>query len=347
MNSAMEALAVDFRSDTVTQPTDAMKTYMIEQPLGDDVYAEDPTINALQAKVAELTGFEDALFFPTGSMANLAGLMCQCEPGKSLFAGADSHIKLYEMGSYARIAGLNLLEVPDHAGYLDRDALAEKWTPDIYYMPDPGIVAVENTHNMLGGIIYPEDELARLAQFCRERGVPLHMDGARLWHAAQARQLPLTHWTRHLDSVMMCFSKGMGTPVGSILVSSKANIVKARAIRKLLGGGMRQAGVLAAAALFAIEHHFPNLNEDHKHCRMIYDGIRELDWLEAVAPETNILIFNLHEPHAHALAADLEQDGLRFLAISDRKVRIVCHLHTTTAACEQLLDAIRNWNPPR
>jgi len=337
-------LTRDFRSDTVTQPTPAMKAAMNEAPLGDDVYAEDPTTNKLQARVAELTGFEDALLFPSGSMANLTSLMCHAEPGTILYAGSSSHIKLYEMGSYARIAGLSLIEVEDTGGCLSTEQLARVWSPDIYYMPRPGIVAVECTHNLLGGLIYPESDLEEVSRLAHDRGVPVHMDGARLWHASRARNKPLQYWTRHVDSVMVCLSKGLGTPVGSLLAGSKELIESARAVRKLLGGGMRQSGVLAAAGLHAIEHHYPRLDKDHDRCRRVAKAFSKVDWLQVTPPQTNILILRLRENRAAELATWVsEKNGCRFLAMGADTIRVVFHQHIDDAACDDLVTGIQSW----
>ncbi|MDJ0840503.1 MAG: GntG family PLP-dependent aldolase [Acidobacteriota bacterium] len=340
----MDRIARDFRSDTVTQPSTAMKAAMIEAPLGDDVFGEDPTANKLQAEIARLTGFEDALLVPTGSMGNLTALMNHAQPGSILYSGRTSHIKLYELSSYSRIAGLNLFEIDDSGGRLDLEQLRRSWSPEVYYMPVPGLIAVENTHNMLGGLIYPEPDLAELSAFARERGVPVHMDGARLWHAARAQNKPLTHWTRHVNSVMLCFSKGLGTPVGSILAGSREFIAKARVTRKLLGGGMRQCGILAAAALYALEHHFPALDETHRLCRQVAQALSELDWLTVTPPQTNILIARLQQPKAAELvAAVAEKHDYRFLAIAEDAVRICFHQHNDDAACDGLVAAIEAW----
>ncbi len=341
--AARQELAFDFRSDTVTQPTENMKAFMMEAELGDDVFQEDPTTIALQERVARLTGMEAALFFPSGSMANLAALITHAAPGKLLYAGATSHIKLYELGSYARIAGLNLFEIDDSRGYLDLEQLRKSWSPDIYYMPEPGLVAVENTHNMLGGLIYPIAELQELSSFTRARNTPLHMDGARLLHAVKALDEPVTAWTRHVDSVMISISKGLGAPVGSVLAGKAEFIGRALRHRKLLGGGLRQSGILAAGGLYALEHHLPLLARDHARCARVYEGIRDLDWLDAVPPLTNILIFRMKEPRAREYARALDARGIRLLAISEDKVRAVFHLHISEEACERLITLTRHW----
>jgi len=337
-------LASDFRSDTVTQPTREMKAFMIQAELGDDVFGEDPTVRELQRRIAAMTGKEDALYFPTGSMANLAALLAHTAPGQILYSGANSHIKVYEMGSYARIAGLSLYEVDDRPGWLDQDQLARLWPPDIYYMPQAGLVTVENTHNMNGGLIYPVEKLTALSAMVRERGLPLHIDGARLLNAARAAGRPVTDWTDAADSVSISMNKGLGAPMGSLLAGSKALIAKALRFRKLLGGGMRQAGVVAAAGLYALDHHLPLLDRDHQRCRAVYERIAMLDFLTAIEPHTNILIFQLAEPRAADLAAHLAAQGLRVIPISVDKVRAVFHLHISDEACTALGEAIAAWD---
>lgn len=336
-------LAYDFRSDTVTQPCAAMKEAMMNADLGDDVYREDPSALALEEKTASLLGKEAALYFPTGCMANLTALMMHAQPGSVLYAGARSHIKLYELGSYARIAGLSLVEVPDTGGRLDFEALKKSWFGDIYYLPKAGVICVENTHNMLGGLVYPEQELARVAEFAREKQTPLHMDGARLFNAAVAKDCSPTVWTQHVDSVMVALSKGLGAPMGSILAGRKSEIDRALAIRKMLGGGMRQVGMTAAAALYALDHNLPLLARDHDRCRRVYEAAKEVPGLDPVAPDTNILIINMAEPKAQELVAAADAVGAKVMAVSDSVVRAVFHLNISDEACEALVDAFRKW----
>jgi len=343
----MQEQVYDFRSDTVTKPTGEMKQAMSRAPVGDDAFSEDPTTNALQEKVAEMTGFEAALFVPSGSMGNLTALMCHTRPGQILYSGRMSHIKIYELGGYARIAGLNLIEIDDSQEGLDLEALKEAWSPGSYMLPVPGIVTVENTQNMLGGMIYSEQKLAELAVFTRDKGVPLHMDGARLWHAAQALGQPLTHWTRHVDSVMLCLSKGLGAPVGSVLAGSKAFIQSALSIRKLLGGGMRQSGVLAAAGLHAIEHHLPELGSDHARCQQVAEELADLPWLQVTPPQTNILIVRVTQGDAADFVSDMQERGILFFAVAQDRIRIVFHRDLSEQACQALVAAIKGWGASR
>ena len=336
-------LTSDFRSDTLTQPTAGMKDAMLAAPLGDDVFDEDPTVHDLQQEAVRLTGHEAALLFPSGTMANLTAMTVHGAPGRVLYAGAGSHVKLYELGGYARIAGLNLVEVDDRAGFLNLDQLKRVWSPDIYYMPPAGLVAVENTHNILGGRIYPVEELKQLKAFVQERQIKLHLDGARLFNAARASAQPATNWTRHVDSVMFCTSKGLGAPAGSLLTGKADFIEQARRVRKLLGGGMRQSGMIAAAGLYALQHHQPLLDGDHQRCRRVYDAMKDLPWLDPIPPETNILIVNLAEPCALDLKNILAGEGIGLLEFAADVIRLVFHHHISDAACERLISALKKY----
>lgn len=336
-------LSADFRSDTLTLPSQGMREAMCHAELGDDVFGEDPTVNALQNRFSELTEKQAALFFPSGSMANLAAIMVHARPGTVLYAGAACHIHHYELGSYATLAGLALKEVEDGSGYLDLEDLRNKWNPDIYYMPQPGLVTVENTHNMLGGKIYPVEELKKLRQFTSEKNVPLHMDGARLLHAAAGTDKAASEWTRNVDSVMISISKGMGCPVGSVLCGSGEFIQRARVIRKMLGGGMRQAGIIAAAGLYALNHHLPLLQKDIQRAHAVYHGTQGHENLKWVPPESNILIGNMPLGNAADLVHFLAGSGVKALAIHPHKIRFVFHLNNTDAGCQMLKSGIQKW----
>ncbi|MCB1050063.1 MAG: aminotransferase class I/II-fold pyridoxal phosphate-dependent enzyme [Acidobacteria bacterium] len=334
-------LNCDFRSDTVTQPDAGMRQAMAEAPVGDDVFLEDPTVFALEEKIAHWTGKPAALFFPTGCMANLTALMAQTQPGQALFTGNHSHIKLYELGSYARIAGLHLCPVQDDSGYLSVADLTANWLSDAYHLPRPGMITVENTQNVLGGLIYPHSNLAELAAFAQEKGVPIHLDGARLFHACAGSGLPPETWTQYVDTVMVCTSKGLGAPAGSLLAGPQPIIEQARIIRKLLGGGMRQVGILAAAGLYAFEHNLPRLNADVLRCQGVHRALSDIPNLSLSRPDTNILILKLDSPRAEAMVTFLNEKGFGTLALGLATVRIVFHLHITDAACDELVQAVR------
>lgn len=336
-------LGFDLRSDTLTQPSAAMKQAMVQAALGDDVFGEDPTVRDLEERSAQLLGKEAALFVPSGSMGNLVALLSHAQPGRLLVAGHRSHIVQFELGSYARIAGLSLLPMDDHLGWLDPRELTTKWPGGAYYMPRVGVIGVENTHNLCGGKIYPHDALAELSKLARERSVPIHMDGARILHAAQACRMAPDTWTRHVDSVMMCFSKGLGAPVGSVIAGSREWVERARVHRKMLGGGMRQVGVLAAACRHALDHHVADIESSHRQCLQAFEQIAELPWLDVETPATNILLFETREPEAQSLVNHLQQAGVGALALGERTVRLVFHRDLAEDAVDRLSRSIQSY----
>ncbi|MCB1045284.1 MAG: hypothetical protein KDC35_20250 [Acidobacteria bacterium] len=333
----------DFRSDTVTKPTQAMLQAMVNADVGDDVYGEDPTVKKLERRCAELTGKEEALFVPSGCMGNLIALMCHARPGQAVLAGKLSHIHQYELGSYARLGGLSMIALNDESGWLDPNELSDRWPGDAYYLPEAGVIAIENTHNVGGGLVYPLDALMELRKLSLERETPIHMDGARIWHASAACNLPLTHWTQHVDSVMMCFSKGMGAPVGSILVGSQSFIERGRIQRKLLGGGMRQAGLLAACCLHALDHEFARLVECHRLCQHVHELLSDVQWMDLTTPPTNILMTRLKEPRAFELEQHLARSGIGVLAFDAHLLRMVFHRDISEKAVDELIGAIRGF----
>jgi threonine aldolase len=254
---------IDLRSDTVTKPSDPMRQAIMAALVGDDVYGEDPTVNQLQETVAALLGKEDALFTPTGVLANQLAIKCHTNPGDEVIVERSSHILNYETAAPSMISSVQLIPVQGHLGTIRADQLESLIRPSVYYMPHTALVCLENTHNMAGGTIYPIDEMQRVSAFCGKNGLKLHLDGARLWNASVATGIGLKEYGSLVDSVSVCFSKGLGAPVGSAIVGTRDFIARARKFRKIFGGGMRQVGILAAAALFAVEKNIPRLKEDH------------------------------------------------------------------------------------
>src|SRR3954462_1503697 len=247
---------VDLRSDTVTRPSEAMRRAMAEAEVGDDVYTEDPTVNALEERVADLFGHEAALFVPSGTMGNQIAMRLVAEPGQEVLCDADAHVVTYEMGAAAAIFGISTRTVVSSGGRLDAQQLIAQVRPKTdWHLTATAAIAVENSHNRGGGLVQPLDELQKLWDWSREAGVAVHLDGARIWNAAVASGTELATYGRLADTASVCYSKGLGTPDGSVLVSSADRIASARLWRKRLGGGMRQAGVLAAAGLYALDHH--------------------------------------------------------------------------------------------
>jgi threonine aldolase len=340
---------LDFRSDTVTRPTAGMRQAMAEAAVGDDVFGEDPTVQRLQERVAAMLGMEAALFVPSGTMSNLIAVRLHCRPGDELICEAGSHIYIYEQGGYAQINGTAVWPVAGRHGILSLDQLQDAVRGDNPHLPRTRLLCLENTHNRGGGRIQPYDTLAAICDWARGHGLRTHLDGARLLNAVVATGIEAPRWAKHFDTVGICFSKGLGAPVGSALAGPKALIAEALRHRKVLGGGMRQAGVLAAAALYALEHHVARLADDHQNARRLADGIRALDSLrlDPEAIDTNIVYFRVHPSCGTAaeFCAALAARGLRMLPLGPALVRAVTHLDVSRGdvdrALEILAEAIR------
>jgi len=337
----------DFRSDTVTKPTPAMRRAMAEAEVGDDVYGEDPTVRELEERTAEVLGKEAALFVPTGSMGNQVSLRVHGRSGTEVILEARSHIFHYEMGAMAALSGLLPRPVAGDGGRLTRP-LVEPWVrPEaVYYLPRTSVVALENTHNFAGGAILREAEVAGILALAKERGLAAHLDGARLWNAAAARGVPEASLAEGFDSVMVCFSKGLRAPVGSAVAGSKAFVAEARRVRKLFGGGMRQVGVIAAAALVALTHERSRLTVDHRRAKRLAEGLAEIPGvrLDPAGVETNILFAGLDPAvfgDATSLAGRLKASGVLVNAAGPDAVRLVTHADVGEADVDRALLAFR------
>lgn len=337
---------IDLRSDTVTRPTPEMRRAMAEADVGDDVFGEDPTVNELQERCAELLGHEAGLFVPSGSMGNEIAIAVHTQPGDEVIAEADSHVVNYELSAMATIAGVLPRALPSERGWLTLEQIQQAVRPPVYYVARTGLIVLENTHNMKGGTIYPQSEIEKILALAQERKIPVHLDGARIFNAAVALGVPVRTLTQGFDSVMFCFSKGLGAPIGSMLVGSREFIEEARVVRKRLGGGMRQVGILAAACLYALEHHVERLAEDHEHARMLAQALAELPGVTVIPPETNIVIFELSTMTAAEFTQKLSEQGVLAIAVSERKVRIVTHLDVSRKDVEQAISAIRGILAP-
>jgi threonine aldolase len=327
---------IDLRSDTLTQPTSGMRAAMAAAPVGDDVYGEDPTICALEERVADLLGHEAGLFCGTGSLANLLGVRLLVEPGEEVVCDAQAHIARAELGAHAAVHGLTMRTYPSVRGRVDVSEIAAIIAPDAGpYLVSTKAVAVENTHNFGGGSIQDLDQLAALARLCREHGLGFHLDGARLWNAHVASGIALAAYGRLFDTVSVCFSKGLGAPVGSMLLSSTERIARARVWRKRLGGGMRQAGILAAGAAYALDHHLARLADDHTAARAFAEAVAERagSAVELDFVETNIVVLDTGERPAAAVAAAAQEQGVRVAALGPRMIRAVTHLDVTKTQC--------------
>ena len=334
---------IDLRSDTVTKPTPEMRAAMASAEVGDDVYAEDPTINRLEARAAEVFGKEAAIFVPTGSMGNQIALRLHTEPGKEVVCEARSHVLDWEMGMAAVFSGCQLRTVAGQRGVLRwHDIEPALSTTGLYYRAQTGLVWIENTHNMAGGTVTPLAVMQELAAGAHERGLPIHLDGARVFNAAVALGIDVAALTRGFDTVNFCLSKGLCAPVGSMLVGSAEDIQRARSLRKALGGGMRQAGILAAAGLIALEEMPARLHEDHATAKLLAERLSGVEGLsiDPAEVETNIVIFGVARDAA-GFVADLKAAGVLAGAVGPKSVRLVTHRDVDAAACARAAEIVR------
>lgn len=329
---------IDLRSDTVTRPTQGMRAAMAAAPVGDDVYGEDPSVVELERRTAELLGHEAGLFCVSGSLANLLGVRMLVEPGQEVLCDVGAHVARAEMGAHAAVHGLTMRTWPSDRGRLDVDRVREILSPAAGpYLVSTAAVAVENTHNFGGGTIQPLEQLVATSELCRESGLGFHLDGARLWNAHVATGVALETYGRLFDTVSLCFSKGLGAPVGSVLVSSAANIARARVQRKRLGGGWRQAGMLAAGAAYALDHHLARLADDHAAARRFAAAVAEVapDAVDLDALETNIVVLHTGAAPAAPVAAAAAEQGVLVSALGPHLIRAVTHLDVTGDECAE------------
>jgi threonine aldolase len=329
---------IDLRSDTVTKPTAAMRAAMAAAEVGDDVYGEDPTVNHLEQRAAEVFGREASIFVPTGTMGNQIAIRLHTQHGQEVICEARSHILDWEMAMVSAFSGCVPRTVVGDRGVLSWESIRRSIAPKIYYRAATGLIALENTHNMAGGTVTPLEIFEEIWEGAREAKLPVHLDGARIFNAATALGVDVATLTRGFDTVMFCLSKGLGAPVGSMLVGSREVIERARIFRKSLGGGMRQAGVVAAAGLIALEEMPKRLGEDHANARLLADAIARYDAAEIDPAEvqTNIVIFTLRdEGDAPALVRGLRENDVLASAIGPHAVRLVTHYDVTRKDCER------------
>jgi len=331
---------IDLRSDTLTKPTPAVREAMAKAEVGDDVYGEDPTVNKLQDVVAELVDKEAALFLPSGSMGNLISLYLHAGRGGEVLAHRDSHILHYELASGSAIAGCQILGLPGHRGVLTPEVLEPALRGPIYYNARTKLVELENTGNLAGGTCYSMSELEALGAWARSKNLPVHLDGARLWNASTATGLSPAALSAVADTVTVCLSKGLGAPVGSVLAGTKVFIAEARRVRKMLGGGMRQAGILAAAGLFVLENHRERMADDHEHARLLAVALNSTSWARvATLPETNI-VFADTTLAAHVIVTKLQSQRVLCSAMGENKVRFVTHLDVGRSAIDRACEIL-------
>lgn len=338
--SARGSAPIDLRSDTVTQPTAGMRAAIAAAQVGDDLYGEDPTVQALQEQVAALLGKEAALFVPSGTMANQLALRLHTRPGDDVLVSEGAHIKWYEAGAAAALAGLQLVTVgqAEPSGLLEAADLRAVYQPrrSDHASPPMTLLCLENTHNRGGGRVWPQAQLAAVCAEARALGMKLHLDGARLWNAAVFLQVPPRDLAAPFDTVSVCLSKGLGAPAGSLICGGRAEIDLARRYRRMYGGSMRQAGILAAAGVYALTRHYDRLQVDHDNALLIANHLRGVRSVRVVQPvETNILLFDLLEgaPDAAAVVRSLAQRGVLASAFGPRRVRLVTHLDVAREAC--------------
>lgn len=337
---------IDLRSDTVTRPTAGMRAALAAAEVGDDVFDEDPTVHRLQERVAEMLGKEAALFVPSGTMSNQIAVKLHTRPGDELLCDANCHIYVYEQGGPAQLSGVTCRTIDGDWGIVDVSQLEDdKVRPDNEHLVRTRLVCLENTHNRGGGKVYPLEKIAAIASWARGHDLILHLDGARLWNAVVATGIPAAAWAEHFDTVSVCFSKGLGAPVGSALVGPRDMVGPARRIRKLFGGGMRQAGVLAAACLYALDHHVERLAEDHDNARILAEVIREIPGLSLAPPEveTNLIWFRIAPQLGTAgqMAQALKERGVLVHASGAHTLRACTHLDVSRKQVEEAAAVFR------
>lgn len=322
-------MEINLVSDTVTKPTVEMLQQMFKAEVGDDVYKQDPTVNELEETVAELFGMEAALFFPSGTMANQTAIKLHTNPGEQIICDKYSHIYHYEGGGASFNSGVSCCLVDGSRGMITADLVRNAINdPEFYHAPLTSLVSIENTTNKGGGACYDLDELQKIKQVCVENNLKYHLDGARLWNALIAKKQHPKQFGALFDTISVCLSKGLGAPIGSVLLGSKADMKRALRIRKIFGGGMRQAGYLASAGLYALQNNVSRLEEDHKRVRELAAILQKLPWVEKVEPvETNILIFSVKAPLDDKIVIEkLKQKNIFISAMGHGKLRIVTHL---------------------
>ncbi|HWJ11545.1 MAG TPA: GntG family PLP-dependent aldolase [Nocardioides sp.] len=326
---------IDLRSDTVTRPTEPMRAAMASAEVGDDVYGEDPTVRALEERVAGLFGHEAALFTPTGSLANVLAVAALVGPGQEVLCEARAHIARAELGAHGAVTGLTMRTWSHPRGQVDLAAVADLFAPDLGpFFVRTTAISVENTHNFAGGAVLPLADLEQVRAFADAHGIGVHLDGARIWNAHVATGTPFVDYGRVADVMAVCLSKGLGAPAGSLLLGPAEVVAEARVRRKRLGGGMRQVGILAAAGLHALDHHVERLAEDHAHARLLAGAVG----VDPALVDTNIVAFDCAD--APGLVARAREEGVLIGAVGARTVRLVTHLDVTRQDAEQAAEIL-------
>ena len=336
---------IDLRSDTVTRPSPGMRRAMANAVVGDDVFGDDPTVKKLEAKVARLFGREAALFVPSGTMANQISLRAWTRPGDEVICEADAHILHYEMGAAGALAGVQLRPLPGVRGILSPEQVKAAIRPRDGHQLTTTLVALENTHNRAGGTVYPLEVIRDISKAARAKGLRMYLDGARIWNASAASGVPLKEYARHFNSVSACFSKGLGCPIGSMVIGDKEFVARARVFRRMYGGAMRQVGVLAACALYALKHNLPRLAEDHVKARVLAQGLAELPGidLDLSTVQTNIVVFDISQTGKtpDALCERLAREGVLVVPFGATRLRAIAHMDVSRNDILSALVAFR------
>ena len=336
---------IDLRSDTVTKPTPAMRKVMAEAKVGDDVFGEDPTVNALQTKVAKILGKEASLFVPSGTMGNQLAIKSHTQPGDEVIIEATSHPYNFEGGASAALSGIQFNCLKGIRGILDASQIEEAIRPDDHHFPVTRLVCLENTHNRGGGSVYPAERIAEISRLARSKGLFVHLDGARLWNASVASGIKPREYAQWADSVSVCLSKGLGAPIGSLVAGTKTFIDRVHRFRKMFGGGMRQVGIIAAAGIYALDHHIERLKEDHKNAKRLALGLNEIQGV-SIDPdyvETNIIIFDIAEMGMTAAQVrdEMKKKGVLIHPFGKTQIRLVTHLDVSKEDIEVALKAFK------
>ncbi len=334
---------IDLRSDTVTKPTSAMRKVMAEAEVGDDVFAEDPTVNALQEKVARLLGKEAAIFVPSGTMANQLAIKSHTQPGDEVIIEATSHLYNFEGGAGGALSGVQFYCLKGMRGILDASQIEEGIRPLDHHFAVTRLICLENTHNRGGGSIYPLNKMVEIYRLAKSKGFLVHLDGARLWNASVATGIPPREYAQCADSVSTCLSKGLGAPIGSLVSGSKTFIDRVHRFRKMFGGGMRQVGIIAAAGIYALDHHMERLEEDHRNAKRLAFGLKGLKGV-TINPEeveTNIILFNIADTGMTApqMAEAMKKNGVLIHPVGKTQIRLVTNLDVSSQDIDVALKA--------
>jgi threonine aldolase len=338
-------MIIDFRSDTVTKPTPAMLEAMMNAKIGDDVFGEDPSINELENLSAEMFGMEAGLFCPSGTMTNQIAIKCHTEPGDEVICDESAHVYQYEGGGIAFNSGASVKLLTGDRGRINAGQIKASINPDDNHKAHTSLVCIENTSNRGGGSCYNFDEIKQIKNVCQQNNLKFHLDGARLFNALVEKNETPKQYGEIFDTISICISKGLGCPVGSLLMGKKDFIKKARRIRKVFGGGMRQAGFLAAAGIYALQNHVERLKEDHEHARQIAETLEKKNFVKMVLPvETNIIIFELDDSiTARELVAKWKEKNVLGYAIASNRVRLVVHLDVTKEMVNRTIEIINDF----